>query len=154
MVVLALVQDLIPKPLKEAIVFLRLQNRLPGHRCFNAEYDNPSRFDRKKIKHIKTLSNADPPQQQVAFYSLYKKVAKKPAVEHYSIRYLAWRDVAAVSLVLAIVTLPVLGLSSDSWRPALEVTAIMILVSTAAALAGRHAANELVYQVLALSTTG
>ena len=152
-VALSLAQDIVPKPLKEFIVFWRARDRLPGHRCFLTENDQPSRFDRKKIPNIRNLSVASPAAQQIAFFNFYKTVSKESAVEHYSFRYLAWRDTASTALILAIITVPSLGfLTVDALIPAVKISAIMASFCVLAILAARQMAQELINQVFAYVT--
>ena len=44
-----LVQDLIPKPIKEFLVFLRMKNRMPGHRAFSPESMKDPNIDWQNI---------------------------------------------------------------------------------------------------------
>lgn len=152
----ALAQDVVPKGFKEFLVFHRFNHRLPGHRAFTTDFQQPSRYDLARITNLGILSALGPEEQQRVFYRVYRKHDKDPRVEHYSFRYLAWRDSASTLLLLSVVTIPVLGGFPDftALMPALKLTALTFAAYVATALAARQAANELVCQVLAAETLG
>lgn len=147
-----LVQDLVPKPVKEAMVFWRFKNRLPGHKAFTAKFMRNPRIDIENIPNLENLSVASCDVQQREFYRLYKSVADVRSVAHYSQRYIAWRDLSALLVILGLVSIPVL-FSFNSERGltvgiTLAATAFLSFLFTS--FAARNAANELIIQVLLL----
>jgi hypothetical protein len=152
-----LAQDLIPKPLKETWVFLKVRHRLPGFRAFADACKRPDQIDTSKIADYHALVDAQPDLQQRSFYKLYKKHASLSNVEHYSFRYLAWRDTSSMMLLLAVVTIPTWMLSAFvnvPFRSALWLAALALGASVIMAAAARQMARELVIQVLSSETLG
>lgn len=145
-----LAQDLVPKPIKEWIVFWRIKERLPGHRAFTSRFMKNPEIDKDHIDNFEELSIASAETQQRHFLRLYKKVSEKKSITHYSQRYIAWRDLSSLLLILIFVTIPVLS-SFESNR---AVEAGVTLTGTALAalcltiIAARNSANALVTQVL------
>ncbi|GAO40740.1 hypothetical protein SCH01S_51_00720 [Sphingomonas changbaiensis NBRC 104936] len=155
-VVTTLVQDIIPKPVKEAWVFLRARHRLPGYRAFTNAASHPDRIDTARISEYATLRDERPDVQQRSFYQVFKRNADKPNVEHYSFRYLAWRDTSALLLLLSLVTVPAWALSETDipLRPTVWLSGLTLLASVLTATAARQMGNELVVQVLSTETLG
>jgi hypothetical protein len=145
-----LAQDLLPKPLKEAIIFTRVRDRLPGHRAFTPAFEAEDRYDVHRIPGYDTLKQMSPKHQQREFYKVYRKHAEDVRVKHYSHRYLAWRDTSAALLLLALVTVPVLDWIYDAMvsAQAHKLAGITFLGALLATTASRLNANELVKQVL------
>ena len=151
-----LVQDLIPKSIKECLVFWRFHERMPGYRAFSSKSLSNPQIDAKHIPNIADLSNASADIQQREFYKLYKSVADVRAVAHFSQRYIAWRDLSALLVILGIVSIPVL-LTFDTNR-ALPVGLILSGAAFVSYLmtsfAARNVANGLVIQVLSIIGQG
>lgn len=147
-----LAQDLVPKPVKEALVFWRAKNRLPGHKAFTPKFMRDPRIDIENIPNLENLSVASGNVQQREFYRLYKSVADVRSVAHYSQRYIAWRDLSALLMILGFVSVPVLySVNSERGLIAgitLAATALLSFLFTS--FAARNTANELVIQVLLL----
>lgn len=146
----ALVQDLVPKPIKEFAVFWRFKDRLPGHRAFADTFEHMHRFDFRRILNWDDLKKLDPINQQRTFYRVYKKHRETPAIYHYSFRYLAWRDTGSMLLILGIVTIT---LSSFQFIqigaiPALKISLLCICFWILTVGAARQASKELIVQVL------
>lgn len=151
----ALAQDIIPRSFKEAVVFLRIRDRIPGYRAFKKQ--RTDRYDLSKITNRETLAGASGAEQQRVFYEVYKKHRGDPTVAQYSFRYCAWRDTAALFLCLAILTTPAAYAISNfgpafTWKPAILLSASAAVAYVLTALAARQAANGLVGQVLSCET--
>lgn len=147
-----LVQDLIPKPIKECLVFWRLKDRMPGHRAFNRKALFNPQIDAQRIPNIGELTGAPADLQQREFYKLYKSVAEVRSVAHFSQRYIAWRDLSALLVILGIVSIPVLYTfdSSRSLPVGLVLSGSAFIVYLLTAFAARNVANGLVVHVLSL----
>lgn len=150
---MALAQDLIPKWLKESLVFFRFNDRLPGHRAFSAQFERPDRFDYFKILNWSALGMLDSASQQRIFYSLYKKFSNEPSVEHYSFRYLAWRDSSTILMILTIITAPSAhGIGDFPLAISLKLTAGTFVGFLFTSFAARQSAQELIFQVFSYET--
>lgn len=146
----ALIQDLVPKPIKEFAVFWRFKDRLPGHRAFSVTFENMHRFDNSRILNWDELKKLDPINQQSIFYRIYKKHRDIQSVYHYSFRYLAWRDTGAMLIVLSIVTIALSSfqLIQIGTIPALKISFLCICFWILTVGAARQASKELIVQVL------
>ena len=145
-----LLQDLVPKPIKEALVFARHKERLPGHRCFSPASLADSRIDRAAIAGVDTLSSLPPADQNNVWYRQYQLVSERPAIIHYSFRYLAWRDVATLAASLTLISIPLL-LSiggAAAWRQGVLLAAGCALLCILSIVAARAASKELITMVL------
>jgi hypothetical protein len=151
-----LVQDLIPKPIKEFLIFLRLKHRLPGHRAFTELYVGDPKVTRERIPDIKFLIKQPPEIQQREFYRLYREVADVRSVSHYSQRYIAWRDLSTLLIVLSIVSVPVLySVDYERAIPAgIALSIVTLIAYTLTSYAARNVAADLVVQVLTLAAEG
>lgn len=154
--ILTLSQDLVPKPFKEFLVFWRINARLPGHRAFSPVFQKPDRYDISKISNVIELQEASPAKQQNIFYGLYKKHSKEMRVEHYSFRYIAWRDTACLVFLLSVLTLPIAAIFGGAAiiPSAAKLAAASFIAYCLIGSAARQSANELVFQVLSAETLG
>ncbi|MCR2834506.1 hypothetical protein [Parerythrobacter lacustris] len=149
-----LVQDIVPKPLKEFFVFWRINDRLPGHRAFTKRTLRHPQIDRDRIPNIRVLTQLSPPQQQNAFYKFYKELSKEDSVQHLSQRYIAWRDLSALMAIFTLVSIPVLATFPDHNA----IPAGLILAGTsglaclASGFAAKNVANSMIIQVLCLTS--
>lgn len=145
-----LVQDLIPKPLKEFLVFFRAHDRLPGHRAFSELAIADPRIDPSNIENFDQLSALTPSAQNKTWYINYLKFADQEGIRHYSIRYIGWRDTAIFSAVLATVTFPAIAtIQFDrTIGIASALTAASFVLYALSVAAARAAARELLISVL------
>jgi hypothetical protein len=148
------VQDIVPKPVKEFLVFWRRTDRMPGHRAFSRKTLSHPQIQPKNIPNITDLVRLNPVEQQNAFYKMYDKLSKEDSIQHLSQRYIAWRDLTSLMALFAIVSSPVL--STFSLKGASAVGLILAgasgLAGAACSLAARNVANSLVIQVLSLTS--
>lgn len=150
-----LVQDIIPKPIKEGLVFWRFADRLPGHRAFSVIGPNDPSINCAKIPNMESLKISPGAIQQQEFYKIYQSFSDSPSVSHYSQRYIAWRDLSAFLFFLAIATIP--SISSMDRANSVEVSFMMSFFATSAyiasAFAAKSSAISLVRQVMLLEAT-
>lgn len=145
-----LFQDVIPKDLKETLVFWKLRNRLPGHTAFSDIRPRKLWPGKKTPPEWDRLRNASPSEQQSFFYGLYKSASADSSVSHYSQRYIAWRELSAFLIFLAAVTLPVfLTISNKRSIPsALILTGSCFIFYLLSVIAARSSARSVVRQTL------
>jgi hypothetical protein len=145
-----LVQDLVPKPVKEVLIFWRFRDRLPGHRCFSEKSLSDPRLSRSKIPDVAQLCELSPSEQNRAWYAHYQKVSDRPAVAHYSFRYLAWRDTATLLAILTAISVPLmLSFGGDgAWRRTAIMAAGCACLCILSIVAARLASRELIVAVL------
>ena len=147
-----LIQDLVPKQLKEVLVFWRRHERLPGHRAFSEIAFSSPNIDTDSIVDIELLRSLDAEKQQWEFYKHYSAVRENPAVSHLSQRYIAWRDTAALLFLLCCVSIPLIATIDESkaLSAGLILSGISAFFFLLTVLAARNSAYSLVIQVLSL----
>ncbi|MEK7454056.1 MAG: hypothetical protein AABZ76_03970 [Pseudomonadota bacterium] len=143
-----LLQDLIPKGLKEVLVFWRATDRLPGHRAFSVVAKSDTRIPLAGILGT-GAAELDGPSQNALWYQKYKTVSSEQSVVHESFRYLAWRDVTTALWLLAVGSIAFALIGWLFWADVLVVVSACIVAALLTALAARNAANSLVRNVLA-----
>jgi len=154
----ALAQDITPRSFKEALVFWRMRDRLPGCRAF--QRDTSDRYDLSRLTNLEELRALSGSEQQRAFYKIYKKHQKDAPVAHFSFRYSAWRDLSSLYFLLAVLTVPAAAtlpavMDSDvNLRRAAILAAFSFVAYLLTAVAARLSANSLVGQVLSCETGG
>lgn len=134
---LAMIQDLVPKALKESLVFWRMSNRLPGHRAFCKGRTFSSVIDREEVVDIGLREALSERTQDRLFYRLYDKYRDKSNVKHYSFRYLQWRELASLAIVCGPIGSYFVYASSEGWGlrwvPAMIISIIVCFLSIFAA---------------------
>jgi hypothetical protein len=147
-----LFQDLIPKSLKEILVFWKFSDRLPGHHAFSEIAANDSEIDEKNINDFEELRLSDGRTQQITFYRLYDQLRDISSVSHYSQRYIGWRDLTSFLAVLSLISLPVaLTFNQPTAMTAgltlTATTSILYLMTSFAARGSATALTKLVLQL-------
>jgi hypothetical protein len=147
-VVVMLLNSLVPPETKSVWIFWRLREVLPGHRAFS-EY--ASRDPRVSIQAL-TLKLGVLPQaaaeQNRLWYQLYKKAENQPAIAAAHRQYLLFRDLASLSLLLALVTsVPLIFI--HSLEAGVWVVTILGLQYVASVIAARNHSIALITNVLA-----
>ena len=147
----SLLQDLVPKPIKELLVFFRLRHRLPGHRAYTRVCTADPRISSQFLAGMRKETRSQPERQNVKWYDQYCAVSTEPSVMHENFRYLAWRDLTSVLVILGLTsplltTMGILPLSRVAW-----VTAGCLVGALLTGTAARHAATSLVRNVVSLS---
>ncbi|WP_256252891.1 hypothetical protein [Burkholderia ubonensis] len=93
---------------KAILVFWRLRNPMPGSRAFSVHAQTDSRIDVDVLKKNVGAFPSDERDQNSMWYRLYKQVESEASVLESHQKYLMFRDIAAMSLLL--VPLVALGL--------------------------------------------
>ena len=95
--------NLIPPDWKAHLIFWRISNPLPGSRVFSKLAKKDQRID---INILRKACGGQLPRsakrQNETWYKIYKKHAEKPSVIESHKSYLLTRDIAAMSLLLAL----------------------------------------------------
>ncbi|MGF6263285.1 hypothetical protein OKW49_004213 [Paraburkholderia youngii] len=135
---------------KAILVFWRLQNPMPGSRAFSVHAQTDTRIDLDALKKNVGALPSDERDQNSMWYRLYKQVENEVSVLESHQKYLMFRDIAAMSLLL--VPLVALGLflfgstvTAVVWSAV--VFAIQYLI---AALAARNSGIRFVQNVLCI----
>lgn len=148
--VVLLLNSLLPSSIKEILVFWRVRDVLPGNRAFSVHAPGDPRIDLERLRAAAGDFPTDPRDQNALWYRLFKKVNGDPIVAEAHRYFLLFRDLAALSIVLAVVAptaLYAVGAASVAIWSALG---FFLIQYGATAIAARHHGVRLVTNVLAL----
>lgn len=145
--------SILPNGWKEALIFWRLKNPLPGCRVFSKLAKRDQRIDLNKIKSENggTLPRGADGQNKL-WYRIYKNHADKPPVEDAHRTYLMTRDLSGISFLLSII----LGSASMIMSPvqiSLPYFAVLVGVFLCWSVTARNNGNRFVLNVLAEEST-
>lgn len=146
---IALLNSVFKNNLKEAAVFFRFQDRLPGHRAFSEHVHDDPRVDVSSLVGEVGEFPQSPKDQNSTWYSLYKKVKNDVSVKEANKSYLFFRDGACLVLSIGVLLCAWgvyggVGLESVALYGAATIVAWQLF-----ALAARNNAEKLVRNVLA-----
>lgn len=149
-VVVLLLTSLLSADAKAVIVFWRVKETLPGHRAFSVYAPNDSRINIDALRKNVGSFPDDSREQNTLWFKLYKKVESEETVAQAHRHYLLFRDLAAMSLLLAPIATLVLYLSGATTSAAWIAFALLCTQYAATALAGRNNGIRFVTNVLTL----
>lgn len=147
---------LLPADLKNALVFLRWKNALPGHRFLQlAESD--TRIDaealRTKVVNYESLISDHKAQNSYWYREFYRPVANQDEVASTHKSYLLYRDAAAVSLLCAMIfILAKLLLSQLMTSIGLSSVWVFVIGVIGFSVAAGNSGRRLVTTAVAIST--
>lgn len=143
------VNGLLSSEAKARLVFWRWTYPLPGSFAFSWYAQRDPRIDLAALRRIVGEWPADPREQNVVWFRLYRSVQNEPAVMHAHSHFLIARDYAA----LAVLMLPILGLaglwSMNSTATAGIYAGLLLLQYLIARVAAKNHGISLVTNVLA-----
>lgn len=149
--VCSLLQDLVPKSIKEFLVFFRLRDRLPGHRAYTGVCVADPRIPARFLAKMRRETASKPNRQNVKWYGQYRAVSTDPSVEHENFRYLAWRDLTSTFVILGLVSPLLVPMNIMPFTRVVWVVGGCLAGVILAGTAARHAATSLVRNVVSLS---
>ncbi|MFC4706596.1 hypothetical protein [Paraburkholderia caffeinitolerans] len=138
---------------KAILVFWRVRNPMPGSRAFSVHAPNDQRIDLAALKKNIGEFPIEERDQNSTWYKLYKLVENDVAVVDSHQKYLMFRDIAAMSILL--VPLVPLALYIYGNKPATIAWAagLFALQYLASALAARNNGVRFVQNVLCIHAT-
>lgn len=95
-----ILSSLISADHKAALVFWRFKHPLPGSRGFSLHAPADHRIDLAKLKKHVGAFPSNEREQNAKWYGLYKQVDSDPSIVDSHKKYLLFRDIAAMSLLL------------------------------------------------------
>lgn len=146
---LYMMTSILSPELKAVLVFWRIKYALPGHSAFTKHLIEDSRIDPGAIAARHAPLPSEPGAQQRLWYKIYREHRNDEAVIDANSRYLTFRDLATVSLLVAVVS-PVVLILFDLGFARGPVAGTFFLQFIAASLAARLAGVRLVRTVLAI----
>jgi len=145
-----LLSSLLSSNLKAILVFWRWQHPLPGARAFSVHAPADPRIALDRLRKNVGEFPQDPREQNSRWYALYREVQGEAPVQDSHGQYLLFRDLAAVSLLLALAAPLALLAAQSATGIVLGTAAFFLTQYLLAAQAGRIAGVRMVRNVLAL----
>jgi hypothetical protein len=93
---------LLPSGWKHRLIYTRWTNALPGSRAFTELIDKDERISRHKLVDQYGQLPEQPSEQNVLWYKIYKSKQAEPVVLNSNGRWLLFRDLFAISLILLV----------------------------------------------------
>ncbi len=144
----SLFSSLLPASIKHQLVFLRLNNVLPGHRFLHLAAHDP-RIDLLALQHkvmpLMPINAEEQVQNRVWYQHIYQPLQHAPLVREAHKAFLLWRDSMVVSLIIAVtlalgfVALPVVAAAFSPYSPL-----VSVLFAMSSALAAHHHGKRMV----------
>lgn len=152
-VLVLLAAHLLSQNIKATLVFWKINNALSGHEAFSRHGPADQRVDMAALrKHVGALPT-EPHEQNSLWYKLYRKVDQAVGVVDSHKSFLLFRDLAAISLLLAVIV-PLCLLVVDVRPVAIWSSLSLFLVQyMVAAIAARNNGFRFVGAVLAEHST-
>lgn len=138
---------IIPRWIKEIIVFLRYKDVQPGCRAFSKRAGKDNRINVSSLENAVGKFPSAGNEQNALWYKLLKQHEDKAAIQYAHRNYLLFRDLASLSIILCILSL--LLLFSKPSTSSASLTGWFALQYLIYMIAGRNSGNSLVDNVLA-----
>jgi hypothetical protein len=136
--------------IKAKLVYWKLKNVLPGSHAFTKHGPADGRIDMIQLKKNVGQLPSEPSEQNSKWYKLYQLVRNDSAVEESHKLYLLFRDMAAMSLLLAPLAPAALycagAAPNEQWLSA----CILVVQYFICAAAARNNGNRFICNVLAI----
>jgi hypothetical protein len=140
---------LLPPGLKASLVFWKFQNALPGHEAFTRHGPADHRVDMAALKKNVGALPTKAHEQNALWYKLYRKVGKEVGVADAHKAFLLFRDMAALSFLLTILSPGALAAAGLGLTAVLCAFSLFGLQYIATAVAARNSGVRFVGSVLA-----
>lgn len=142
-------QEVIPKPLKETLVFWRLRDRLPGCRAFSHIAPKDARINPTDLAVLLPAAPMTPAGQNAFWYKWLKAADSDPAIADNHRRFLILRESAVlIALLTAATPLLLLFPHGNRYDVAILFGGALVLYALVA-FAARNAGTRLVGNVIA-----
>lgn len=148
-VAMLVLQEVFPRQVKEALVFWRLRDRLPGCRAFSEIAKADARVDPTDLAVLIPATPMDATQQNALWYRWLKATESDPAIADNHRRFLILRDCAVLLALLSLVTPAMLIWTHGMPRHTLLLSGGLFVAYAIVATSARHAAVRLVGNVIA-----
>lgn len=142
-------QEIIPRAVKEAVVFWRLKDRLPGCRAFSKYALRDERIDHTDLAILLPSGPMAPPEENALWYRWLKSVEDDAAISDNHRRFLILRECAVLLLLLTVGTPSLLFLPDRSLSQTLTLAGAFCAGYMITMFSARNAAVRLVCNVIA-----
>ncbi len=147
-VVAMLASSVLPANFRAAIVYWRIRDVLPGYRAFSKYAVSDPRIDVASLRNNIGAFPTTPKEQNSRWYKLLSKVDTAPQIVDAHSRFLLFRDITGLSLLLMVLAPAFMFISGkDTAAVALGIFTGQFVI---ASLAARFSGQRLVANVLAL----
>lgn len=140
---------LIASDMKAKLVFLRINNALPGHRVFSELVHRDNRVNIKSLSDKLGGFPTDPVEQNNKWYSIYKKYGNSIIVKQSHGAFLLSRDLCSISFLFALIGSIVLLALGGPLRWVTCYFAIMLVHYGVLAIVAQNHGNRFTCNVLA-----
>lgn len=157
--IVSILSNILPNEWKYSLVFFRLRNSLPGHRCKKlCELDPRISMDHFQKRWPELFSdNMDESLQNSYWYrEIYSPVKNRPEVQQAHRTFLLYRDAASGLCILLLFLLIWQGISTIcAFLPSLNALSfvVLILMIGLLCLAAQQSGNRMVRNALAVQMT-
>lgn len=148
-IVMIVLQELIPRSLKEVLVFWRLRDRPPGCRAFTGIAPKDTRVDPTDLAILLPSRPMTPTEQNALWYKWLKATEGDPAIADNHRRFLTLRDSAVLLALLTLITPALLFWTVSNPYRILMLGGGTLLAYVVVAMSARNAAVRLVGNVVA-----
>ncbi|WP_062782612.1 hypothetical protein [Novosphingobium capsulatum] len=145
-----LLQEIVPRPIKEMLVFWRWRDRVPGCRAFSVIAPADQRIDPVDLQILLPRQSLTASEENALWYRWFKSVESDPGIADNHRRFLILRECTVVLLMLFLATPLLLFLKTT---PQLSLPTFMgglFLCYVVVAFAAQNASKRLVGNVIAL----
>ncbi|MGJ3260246.1 MAG: hypothetical protein ACFE0S_11665 [Rhodospirillales bacterium] len=150
MLVLPVVSGSIPRGAKEAIIFWRITERLPGYRAFSQYAYSDYRIDGQPfIDSIGGIPES-PKAQNDLWYRMYNRFEADDRVRASNKMYLLYRDLGAITVLTIVLSLIVYLFRTGDKNGFIAFQMVLGFMYAVSVVGGQVYARKLVQQVLAL----
>lgn len=148
-VAVVLLASLLPNSVKASLVYWKIKEALPGHQAFSKYGPADSRVDMAALRKNIGIFPVGPREQNALWYKLYRKVGSEIGVMDSHKSFLLFRDMAAISALLAFIV-PAAFLLADV-HPVVAAWSFTLLLAQylMAAISARNCGIRFVGTVLA-----
>lgn len=152
--ILLVLQEVVPRPVKEVLIFFRAKDRLPGCRAFSVIAAHDPRIDPVELGVLLPSAPMSGVEQNALWYRWLKSVESDPAIADNHHRFLALRDAAVLLFLLGLASPLLAFLGTQHWRW-FGLGGAFFAAYLLTAIAARNSAVRLVANVVArkVSTT-
>ncbi len=101
---LPVISGAVPRPFKEAIIFWRIKDRLPGYRAFSKYAHSDYRIDGAKLIDSINGIPESPREENALWYQMYNRFETDDRVRASNKLYLLYRDLGALSVLTLVLS--------------------------------------------------
>jgi len=152
-VAVLLLVDVLPHSLKAMFVYWKLSDMLPGTRAFTKYGPTDPRINMIRLKENIGSLPSEPREQNSLWYKLYKQVSDDPSVMDSHRKFLMYRDMAVISLVLLIISLVAFSIVQTKFPMPWFAVFLFFIQYVATALSARWSGIRLICNVLAIHSS-